>query len=78
MPLKNLTLTSPITGFVMERNVFAKQRIMPETALYTMADLSRVWVMADVFEYEAAARPHRHAGHADALLPARAAPSAGA
>jgi RND family efflux transporter MFP subunit len=55
VPLKNLTLTSPITGFVMERNVFAKQRIMPETALYTIADLSRVWVMADVFEYEAAA-----------------------
>jgi RND family efflux transporter MFP subunit len=55
VPLKNLTLNSPITGFVMERNVFAKQRIMPETALYTIADLSRVWVMADVFEYEAAA-----------------------
>jgi len=54
VPLKNLTLTSPITGFVMERNVFAKQRIMPETALYTVADLSRVWVVADVFEYEAA------------------------
>ena len=55
VPLKNLTLSSPITGFVMERNVFAKQRIVPETALYTIADLSRVWVMADVFEYEAAA-----------------------
>jgi membrane fusion protein, copper/silver efflux system len=53
VPLKNLTLTSPISGFVMERNAFAKQRIMPETALYTVADLSRVWVMADVFEYEA-------------------------
>ena len=53
VPLKNLTLTSPINGFVMERNVFAKQRIMPETALYTVADLSRVWVVADVFEYEA-------------------------
>jgi RND family efflux transporter MFP subunit len=53
-PLKNLTMTSPITGFVMERSAFAKQRIMPETALYTIADLSRVWVMADVFEYEAA------------------------
>jgi RND family efflux transporter MFP subunit len=55
VPLKNLTLTSPITGFVMERNVFAKQRIIPETSLYTVADLSRVWVIADVFEYEAAA-----------------------
>ncbi len=54
VPLKNLTLNSPIAGFVMERNAFAKQRIVPETALYTVADLSRVWVMADVFEYEAA------------------------
>lgn len=52
-PLKNLTVTSPITGFVMERGVFPKQRIMPDTALYTIADLSRVWVIADVFEYEA-------------------------
>src|SRR6185369_5912676 len=54
VPLKNLTLTSPISGFVMERNAFAKARIMPETVLYTVADLSRVWVMADVYEYEAA------------------------
>ena len=48
---------------------FAKQRIMPETALYTMADLSTVWVMADVFEYEAA-QCGSAAGHADAVLPA--------
>jgi membrane fusion protein, copper/silver efflux system len=53
-PLKNLTLTSPISGFVMERNAFPKQKISPEAALYTVADLSRVWVLADVFEYEAA------------------------
>jgi Cu(I)/Ag(I) efflux system membrane fusion protein len=54
VPLKNLTLYSPITGFVMERNAFPKQRVTPETVLYTVADLSTVWVMADVFEYEAA------------------------
>ena len=52
--IKNLTLESPISGFVMERNAFAKQRITPETVLYTIADLSTVWVIADVFEYEAA------------------------
>ena len=33
-------------GFVMERNAFPKQRITPETALYTIADLSTVWVIA--------------------------------
>jgi RND family efflux transporter MFP subunit len=53
-PLKNLMLYSPISGFVMERNAFPKQRIAPDTALYTIADLSKVWVLADVYEYEAA------------------------
>ena len=52
-PLKNLTLYSPIAGFVMERNAFPKQRILPDTVLYTVADLLRVWVVADVYEYEA-------------------------
>ena len=52
--VKNLTLYSPISGFVMERNAFAKQRVTTETMLYTVADLSTVWVLADVFEYEAA------------------------
>ena len=51
--LKNLTLDSPISGFVMERNAFPSQRVTPETVLYTVADLSTVWVIADVFEYEA-------------------------
>ena len=54
-PLKNLTLYSPIAGFVMERNAFPKQRIGPDTVLYTVADLSRVWVLADIYEYEASA-----------------------
>lgn len=52
--IKNLTLQSPISGFILERNAYPKQRVTPETVLYTVADLSTVWVMADVFEYEAA------------------------
>jgi Cu(I)/Ag(I) efflux system membrane fusion protein len=51
--LQYLTLYSPASGFVMERNAFAKQRVMPDTVLYNIADLSTVWVIADVFEYEA-------------------------
>lgn len=50
----NLTLDSPISGFVTERNAFPKQHVTPDTVLYTVADLSTVWVVADVFEYEAA------------------------
>ena len=52
--LKNLTMTSPISGFVMERNAYPKQRVNADTALYTVADLSTVWVIADVYEYESA------------------------
>lgn len=52
-PIKNITLYSPIGGYVMMRNAFPKQRITPDTELYTVADLSRVWIMADVFENEA-------------------------
>jgi multidrug efflux pump subunit AcrA (membrane-fusion protein) len=43
-----------MSGFVMERNAYPKQHVTPETVLYTVADLSTVWVIADVFEYEAA------------------------
>jgi RND family efflux transporter MFP subunit len=52
-PVKSVTLYAPASGYVMERNAFPNQRAMPETSLYTLADLSRVWVMAEVFEYEA-------------------------
>jgi RND family efflux transporter MFP subunit len=52
-PIKNITLYSPISGYVLERKAFSQVKVMPETDLYTVADLSRVWIMADVFEYEA-------------------------
>jgi Cu(I)/Ag(I) efflux system membrane fusion protein len=51
-PTRTLTLYSPIKGYVLTRNAFPGQRITPETELYTLADLSTVWVLADVYEYE--------------------------
>lgn len=51
-PVKNITLDSPIRGYVITRDAFPRQRITPETELYTVVDLSKVWIMADVFEYE--------------------------
>lgn len=52
-PTKTLTLYSPADGFVLSRNSFPKQRATPEMELYTIADLSTIWVIADVYEYEA-------------------------
>ncbi len=54
-PLTNITIHSPVSGYVTEKKVFPKSRITPEMPLYTITDLSRVWVMADVFEHDAAA-----------------------
>lgn len=53
-PSKTMTLYAPATGFVTTRNAFPKQRVMPDTELYSLADLSNVWVVADIYEFEAA------------------------
>lgn len=52
-PVKAVTIYAPADGYVTEREAYPNQRISPETKLYTLADLSRVWVMADVFEADA-------------------------
>ena len=52
-PVKSITLRSPASGYVTARNAFASQKITPETELYAITDLSRVWVLADVFEADA-------------------------
>ncbi|MGA2185209.1 MAG: efflux RND transporter periplasmic adaptor subunit [Bryobacteraceae bacterium] len=50
MPIESVTLFSPATGYVVARNAYPSQRVTPETELYTLSDLSRVWIMADIFE----------------------------
>ena len=49
-PVRTVTLASPATGVVVEKNVARGSRIMPGMALYRLADLSRVWVDGEVFE----------------------------
>jgi RND family efflux transporter MFP subunit len=53
-PIKTVTLYAPADGVVLTRNAYPRQRVMPDTELYTIADLSRIWVIADIYEYEAA------------------------
>ena len=53
-PTKTMTLYAPADGYVLTRGAFPRQRVTPETELYVLADLSKVWVMADVYEFEAA------------------------
>ena len=58
-PIKNITVYSPMTGYITDRKAFPQVKVLPDTDLYTIVDLSRVWIMADVFEYEA---PNIHVG----------------
>ncbi|HSG09350.1 MAG TPA: efflux RND transporter periplasmic adaptor subunit [Longimicrobiales bacterium] len=51
---KTLTLRAPASGMVVEKNVVEGDRIMPGMTLYRVADLSRVWLEADVFEKDMA------------------------
>ncbi len=51
-PHKALTLRSPISGTVLQKQVFEGQYVMPQSDLYVVADLSTVWLQAKVFQYE--------------------------
>lgn len=46
---------SPVSGFVVEKNVLQGQRVMAGEALYKVADLSRVWLEGDVYEQDLSA-----------------------
>ena len=44
---------APATSFILARNVSPGQRFDKGTEWYRLADLSRVWILADLFENEA-------------------------
>jgi Cu(I)/Ag(I) efflux system membrane fusion protein len=50
--LKTLPIHSPITGTVIRKEVVQGAHVEPGQELYTIADLSRVWILADIYEYE--------------------------
>jgi membrane fusion protein, copper/silver efflux system len=52
-PQRTVTLEVPASGFVTTKDVFAGTRIEPGMTLFTVTDLSRVWVEGEVYEYEA-------------------------
>jgi RND family efflux transporter MFP subunit len=51
-PSRAVTLFSPVSGYVLQRNVTGGEKIDAGTQLLDIADLSRVWVIASVYEYE--------------------------
>jgi membrane fusion protein, copper/silver efflux system len=49
---KTLPIHSPITGTVLKKDALAGAHVEPGEELYTIADLSRLWILADIYEYE--------------------------
>ncbi len=47
-----LTINSPVSGYLTERNALPNMYVQPETRLYAVADLSTVWAYAAVFQNE--------------------------
>ncbi len=43
-------IRSPVSGYITERSALPNLYVEPATRLYTIADLSRVWVYAQVFQ----------------------------
>jgi RND family efflux transporter MFP subunit len=51
--IADLPINSPASGYVIEKNALPNMYVQPDTKLYTVADLARVWVVAQVFQNEA-------------------------
>ena len=49
---RTLTLYAPNSGFVIKKDINQGMRIMPDKELYTITDLSNVWVNVDIYESE--------------------------
>ena len=47
---RDMAVNSPASGYIMERTALPNAYVQPEMKLYTIADLSTVWVYANVFQ----------------------------
>ncbi len=50
---KYIEVRSPVTGIVLSRNISPQQKVDRGTECFRVADISRVWVIADIFNAEA-------------------------
>jgi Cu(I)/Ag(I) efflux system membrane fusion protein/cobalt-zinc-cadmium efflux system membrane fusion protein len=80
---RDIAIDSPVSGYILERNALPNAYVQPDMKLYTIADLSTVWVYANVFQNDVGrlkpgdpaqvtvdAYPGRHFnGHIDQVLP---------
>ncbi|HEV3074832.1 MAG TPA: efflux RND transporter periplasmic adaptor subunit [Thermoanaerobaculia bacterium] len=51
--IADVTIDSPVSGYITEKNALPNLYVQPETRLYAVADLSEVWVDARLFQQDA-------------------------
>src|SRR5258706_4411932 len=51
--ITDLTVNSPVSRYITQKNSLPNIYVQPETMLYTVADLSDVWILAQVFQSDA-------------------------
>ncbi|MCU1254291.1 MAG: efflux transporter, family, subunit [Candidatus Angelobacter sp.] len=49
-PITDLTINSPVSGYITERNALPNLYVQPESKLYAVAGLSTVWIYAQIFQ----------------------------
>jgi len=49
---RTLTLYAPVSGYVSQKMVVSGMKVMPGEKMFDISDLSALWVMADIYEYE--------------------------
>jgi Cu(I)/Ag(I) efflux system membrane fusion protein len=51
-PIRAMPVYAPVSGYVTGRTAYHGMKVMPADTLFDILDLSAVWVLADVYEYE--------------------------
>ncbi|HUI46929.1 MAG TPA: efflux RND transporter periplasmic adaptor subunit [Nitrospirota bacterium] len=51
-PQTDMIIEAPLSGIVLEKMVLEGAYISPGMNLYRIADLSTIWILADIYEYE--------------------------
>ena len=52
-PIRTLTVYSPVSGYVLQKTALQGMKVMPGEKLLDVADLSMVWITADIYEFDA-------------------------
>jgi membrane fusion protein, copper/silver efflux system len=51
-PMRTIKIKSPASGYIFQKPVFKGTRVAPGDKIFDIVDLSTIWILADIYEYE--------------------------